>query len=56
MPDLIHLDQAGFTKGRQAPDATRRMQKMGPEGQGTESIKEELTGCKYTLEIFITWI
>lgn len=25
MPDLIHIDQSGFTKGRQAPDATRRM-------------------------------
>lgn len=25
MPDLIYKDQSGFTKGRQAPDATRRM-------------------------------
>lgn len=30
IPTLIHRDQTGFTKGRQAPDATRRMINLRP--------------------------
>lgn len=39
MPDLIHLDQSGFTKGRHAPDATRHMINLihHAESSGTPS-------------------
>lgn len=40
MPTLIHRDQTGFAKGRQAPDATRRMINLihYAESSGTPSL------------------
>lgn len=40
IPTLIHRDQTGFTKGRQAPDATRRMINLihHAESTGTPSL------------------
>lgn len=40
MPLLIHRDQAGFTKGREAPDATRRVISLlsGVEHSGAPSL------------------
>lgn len=40
MPDLIHMDQSEFTKGRQAPDATRHLINLihHAESSGTLSL------------------